>query len=276
MGAPPPQGSPWDLPVSEAPFAFVDLEMTGLDHEHDRVVEVCIDRVVGNERVEQLCTLVKPSERCGGNAHVHGLDADALAQAPSFGEIAPAIEKILDGAILVAHGAIWDVRFLHAEMKRLHRPFKISHYIDTLSLTRRAFALSTHSLDALCIHFGIARGIAHRAEHDVVALRAVFAKCIESLAPVTPRDLWEVRIAERHARPEIVQACLQVLETGAERTLEIVYRPARKPPQNIVLVVTAVLPDLDPPRVIGYQLPGRGRRELRADRILRVTPVERP
>ena len=31
--------------------------------------------------------------------------------------------------------------------------------------------------------------------------------------------------------------------------------------------------DLDPPRVIGYQLPGRGRRELRADRILRVDPA---
>ncbi|MGH7285385.1 MAG: 3'-5' exonuclease [Polyangiaceae bacterium] len=276
MGAPPPEGSPWDLPFAEAPLAFVDLEMTGLDHENDRVVEVCIDRVVGDRRVEILSTLVKPPERCGGNAHVHGLDADALAKAPSFGEIAPAIEKILDGAILVAHGAIWDVRFLQAEMKRLGRPFKIAHYIDTLSLTRRAFAFSTHSLDALCVQFGIQRGIAHRAEHDVVALRAVFAKCIESLAPATPRDLWEVRISERHARPEIVQACVQMLEAGPETALEIVYRPARKPPQNIVLVVTAVRPDLDPPRVIGYQLPGRGRRELRADRILRVTPVERP
>jgi len=36
------------------------------------------------------------------------------------------------------------------------------------------------------------------------------------------------------------------------------------------MVVTAIELDLDPPRVIGYQLPGRGRRELRADRILRI------
>ena len=36
----------------------------------------------------------------------------------------------------------------------------------------------------------------------------------------------------------------------------------------MVLVEIAV--GLDPPRVIGYQLPGRGRRELRADRILRI------
>src|ERR1019366_2434049 len=31
--APPPPGPPWDLPVSETPLAFVDLEMTGLDVE---------------------------------------------------------------------------------------------------------------------------------------------------------------------------------------------------------------------------------------------------
>lgn len=271
MGAPPPQGAPWDSLLAEAPLAFVDLEMTGLDVAIDRVVEVCIDRWVGDRRESLFTSLVKPSERSGGNAHVHGLDENALATAPSFAEIAGEVARLLDGAIFVAHGATWDVRFLEMEMKRLGRPFKITHYIDTLSLTRRAFVLPSHSLEALCAHFKIDRAIAHRAEHDVAALRAVFEKCIASLAPSTPRDLWEVRIAERHARPEIVKAC----ESALQSALEIVYRPARKPPESIVLVITAVRPDLDPPRVIGYQLPGRGRRELRADRILRVTPVER-
>lgn len=271
MGAPPPEGAPWDSPLAETPFAFVDLEMTGLDAQNDRVVEVCVDRVVAGERTEQLCTLVKPPERAGGNAQIHGLDADVLASAPSFADIADQVEKILEGAIVVAHGAIWDVRFLEAEMKRLERPFRIEHYIDTLSLSRRSFALPGHSLDALCTHFGIDRGTAHRAESDVLALRKVFEKCVASLEPKSARDLWEVRIAERHARPEIVRICTESLQ----QELQITYRPARKPPEEILLVVTAVRADLDPPRVIGYQLPGRGRRELRADRILRVHPVPR-
>ncbi len=272
MGAPPPAGAPWDCPLAEAPFAFVDLEMTGLDVENDRVVEVCIDRILGGKRTSLLTTLVKPPpERIGGSAHVHGLDAKALEAAPPFEEVASAIEAILEGAILVAHGAVWDVRFLEAEMKRLSRPFWIEHYIDTLALTRRAFALPGHSLAALCVHFEIDRGVAHRAESDVLALRAVFEKCIASLEPKSARDLWEVRVAERHARPEIMRICTESLQGE----LEIVYRPARKPPETILLVVTAVRADLDPPRVIGYQLPGRGRRELRADRILRVHPVPR-
>ena len=269
MSAPPPESSSWDLPLAEAPLAFVDLEMTGLDAVNDRVVEVCIERVVGGVREDFVATLVKPSERAGGCAHVHGLDEAALADAPPFVDVAPAISRALEGAIFIAHGAIWDIRFMEAEMKRIGVPLKIAHYIDTLSLTRRAFALRGHSLEALCGHFGIDRGVAHRASHDVAALRAVFDRCVTALAPKTPRDLWEVRIAERHARPEIVQACTDALQ----RTVEIVYRPARKSAETMLVVVTAVRSDLDPPRVIGYQLPGRGRCELRADRILRVTPA---
>lgn len=40
------------------------------------------------------------------------------------------------------------------------------------------------------------------------------------------------------------------------------------------MVLVEIVAGLDPPRVIGYQLPGRGRRELRADRILRIEPVD--
>src|SRR6476646_6424387 len=107
--APPPEGIPWDLPIAEAPLAFVDLEMTGLDVAVDRVVEVCIERVVGGQRQQILTSLVFPSERLGGASHVHGLDATTLAGAPPFAELADGIVAILDGAILVAHAAEWDI-----------------------------------------------------------------------------------------------------------------------------------------------------------------------
>jgi DNA polymerase-3 subunit epsilon len=77
-----------------------------------------------------------------------------------------------------------------------------------------------------------------------------------------------VRIAERKARQHLVAQCKEALDAGREVT--VVYRPRARPAEPIRLVVTAIDLGLDPPRVIGYQLPGRGRRELRADRILRI------
>jgi DNA polymerase-3 subunit epsilon len=252
-------------------LAFVDLEMTGLDAERDRVVEVCIERVEGDGAGARLSTLVDPCERAGGAAEVHGIAAEALVGAPPFARIAEDVRTLLSGAIVVAHAASWDVRFLGAEFARAGMAFDLPHWLDTLVLARRAFAFHSYSLDALCGELSIPRGRAHRADSDVLALRAVFGRCLEVLEPASARDLWEVRVGQRCARPAIVDACRE----AATRACAVIltYRPARRAPQRLEMVLVDVLADLDPPRVVGYLLPGRGRRTLRADRILRVEPT---
>lgn len=273
---PPAPGPPWDLPVTEVPFAFVDLEMTGLDVTHDRVIEICVERTVGGAVVDRVETLVSPhppgaTVTSVGNEHVHGIDAATLAGAPAFAAVADDVLRVLGGAVLVAHAAAWDVGFLNMELERAGRPRAVTHYLDTLILSRRAFAFPSYSLNALCTQLGIGRERAHRAGADVLALRAVFERTVTALAPASARDLWEVRVAERHARAAIVEACAAALEKGVPVTLT--YRPSKKQPEPLLMVLTELRADLDPPRVIGYQLPGRGRRDLRSDRILRVDPV---
>ena len=298
--APPPPGAPWDFSIDEAPLAFVDLEMTGLDVTRDRVIEICIERTVGNRVVARIDTLVSPwppgeaprepvaatREPAGstgqppppfakvGNEHVHGITAEALAAAPQFADVADQVLALLDGAIIVAHAAAWDVSFLTMELARAGRERPIEHYLDTLVLARRAFAFPSYSLAALCTQLEIDRGQAHRAGADVAAMRAVFDKVVSPLAPVSARDLWEVRVAERRARVAIVGACVAAMEKGSP--VQITYRPSKRKPEPMLMVLTEVRADLDPPRVIGYQLPGRGRRDLRSDRILRVEPPPPP
>jgi DNA polymerase-3 subunit epsilon len=201
---------------------------------------------------------------------VHGLDAAALAGAPSFPEVAPAVQRILSGGVFIAHGAGWDVRFLHAELHRMGIAPMVQFYIDTLHLSRRSFALPKYSLGALAEHFQWDRGTAHRAESDVRVLRELFRRCTESLSPVSVRDLWEVRAGQRQARAAVVEGCQRAL--ASQEPLLLTYRPSRKPPEDMLFMVQGVRTDLDPPVVMGYQLPGRSRKELRADRILRVDP----
>ena len=271
---PPPPGPPWDSPIAEAPLAFVDLEMTGLDAERDRVVELCIERIQGEGPVARLSTLVDPRERAGGGSEVHGIVAEALIGAPPFERVAGDILALLDGAIVVAHAASWDVRFLQAEFARVGQSFDVPHWLDTVVLARRAFAFPSYSLDSLCGELGIPRGRAHRADSDVLALRSVFARCVEALEPVSVRDLWDVRVGQGHARPAIVDACKAA--AGHGNPVVLTYRAARRAAERLDMVLLEVLSDLDPPRVVGYLLPGRGRRTLRADRILRVEPISVP
>ncbi len=267
----PPDGPLWSLPIPQAPLAFVDLEMTGLDVDHDRVVEVCVERFVGAACVASVSSVVHPGVRIGGAAEVHGIGPAEVAGAPPFAAIAGSILAVLDGAILVAHAASWDVKFLRAEFARTGQPVEIESWLDTLILARRAFAFRSYSLDALCRELGIERGRAHRAESDVRALRELFGRCVAVLQPVSARDLWEVRIGDRRARQAIVDAC----EAAAKHRAPVVltYRAARRAAESMSMVVIEVRSDLDPPQVVGYQLPGRGRRQLRADRILHVEPA---
>jgi DNA polymerase-3 subunit epsilon len=252
--------------------------MTGLDPAKDRVVEVCIERVRGDVVEGRLYTLVRPENIAAadavGNAHVHGIVAEALQGAPVFADLTKQIAALFDGAILVAHGASWDVAFLEAEMARAGSPMPLPHYVDTLNLSRRTFGLKKHSLDALREHFGLDRSRAHRADSDVTALRAVWGKCVATLEPKTARDVWEVRIAERKAREQIIAECTDAIAAGSPVT--VIYRPRSKPPEPMQMVLVEIVAGLDPPRVIGYQLPGRGRRELRADRILRIERAPGP
>lgn len=273
-GQEPPAGPPWDLPIDEAPLAFLDLEMTGLDPKKDRVIELCVEKVVGGAVLDRLETLISPGPGKVGNVHIHGIDEAQLAGAPSFESIAPRLLEVLSGAVIVAHAASWDVAFLEAELARANTPRSFPFFLDTLTLARRVFALQSHSLDALARELSIERARAHRAGDDVRVLRRIFDEVLRQLQPKSPRDLWFVRIGERTARPEIVAACINAAES--KHPVSLRFRPSRKPPVVLEACITQVRTDLDPPRVVGYALPGRGRFELRADRILSITTSSSP
>jgi len=264
----PPEGPPWDLPMRETPFAFVDLEMTGLDSMKDRVLEICVERVLGDAVVARVETLVRPEDGALGNESVHGIGEADLATAPTFREVAPRVLEVLGGAVLVAHAAPYDVAFLCAELRRLDVHLDLGFHLDTLTLSRRVFGFPSHALGALAKTLKIDPGRAHRAGDDVRVLRGVWAALLTELRPETPRDLWHVKIGKRVARPGLIDALRDAM--GHQDPVKIRYRPSGKRPVDFVFVVREVRTDLDPPRVLGYLLPSRGQKELRADRILSV------
>ncbi len=267
----PPRGFPWDNPLRDAPLVFLDLEMTGLRPAVDRVIEVCAERVRGDKLEASLTTLVRPDDGAYGNAHVHGIEREALASAPTFAEIAKDLLDVIDDGILVAHAAEWDVTFLEAELTRTGKPQRFPFFLDTLVMSRRAFVLPSHGLEALSASLGIERQRAHRAGDDVYAMREVFRRIVTALTPDTARDLWHVRIGQRHARPAVVEAAQAAVDLG--KPVKLRYRPAHRGPEDLLFCITSVRTDLDPPRVLGYLHPSRSRRELRADRILQIEPI---
>lgn len=255
----------WEAQLDAVPFAFVDVETTGLDHTADRVVQICVERVVGANRVGRLASLVR-TER-GGAEEIHGLSIDDRRDAPCFAELADRVGELLLDAILVAHAAEHDVAFLRAELARLGRSWQPSHVLDTLPLARHAFTLERYGLVPLSAALQIDNPHPHRADNDVQVLRALWRQLLAELQPKSARELAE-RCAPRADLPQILAEVERAL--SRDEPLQVHYRASRRAAQWLDFRVTSLRRELDPPLVLGYLQHTRGRRELQASRILAI------
>jgi DNA polymerase III subunit epsilon len=263
----PPGGAPWDTPLDRAPLAFVDLEMTGLDLQRDRVVQICVERVEGGRVTDRLCSFVH-CDRGPGPSVVHGITAPDLVGAPSYAALLPRVEELLEGACFVAHGARWDIAFLAAEHHRAGASFACEHFIDTLALSRRTLRRSRHRLADLAEAFGIENPSPHRADNDARVTRELLAVLVHRLEATCPRDLWRAAAGRREVMPEILAVAERAV--ASRKPVVVRYRPSGRGALELEVQLTAIRTDLDPPLVLGYLLHSRGRRELRADRILEL------
>ena len=100
-------------------FATIDFETTGLSAKSDRVIEVGIVRTSADGRtLREYSSLVNPS-RDVGRTDIHGITAGMLRDAPTFAQIVGDVASMLNGAVMVAHNASFDARFLDAELERM-------------------------------------------------------------------------------------------------------------------------------------------------------------
>jgi len=147
-----------------------DTETTGLNPlGGDRMVEIgCIEIVNRVETGRHYHAYFYPERDMPFEAEmVHGLTSTFLSDKPLFAEKAGELLAFIADSPLVAHNASFDFGFLNVELERCGRPpVCISRMRDTLQLARTRHPGAKHSLDALCMRFGIDRS--HRVKHGAL------------------------------------------------------------------------------------------------------------
>ncbi|HUP67299.1 MAG TPA: DNA polymerase III subunit epsilon [Sphingomicrobium sp.] len=147
-----------------------DTETTGLNPSGgDRMVEIgCVEIFNRMETGRHFHCYFNPERDMPFEAEmVHGLTNLFLSDKPRFAEQAEALLEFIEDSPLVAHNASFDFGFLNHELERCGRPHVGLHrMVDTLSLARTRHPGAKHSLDALCVRFGIDRS--HRVKHGAL------------------------------------------------------------------------------------------------------------
>ncbi len=149
-----------------ADFATIDFETTGLRAGLDRVLEIGIVRTDSRGKtLAEYSTLVNPGRDVGPTS-IHGITATSVLGAPRFEEILPDLADLLNGTVLVAHNAKFDVRFLRMELERSKCGFQEIDALCTLELMYMGFPRGPRKLMDCCQSFGIPCGEAHHALED--------------------------------------------------------------------------------------------------------------
>ena len=159
-----------------------DTETTGLNPAGgDRIVEIgCVEIYNRVETGRHFHAYFNPEREMPSEAEaVHGLTAIFLSDKPRFTELADDLLGFIEDAPLVAHNASFDFGFLNFELQRCGRPAVcMTRMVDTLALARSKHPGAKHSLDALCMRFGIDRSqrVKHGALLDAQLLAQVYVE----------------------------------------------------------------------------------------------------
>lgn len=175
-----------DFLLEEVTFTVLDVETTGLSpNRGDRVCEIALLRVRGEAELTSFCTLVDPGRRLSPGAFaVNRISQEMLCGKPRFSEIADRVLNLMQGSVLVAHNAPFDLGFLNAEMGMAQRTLPNVPVVDTLRLARSCFRFYSNRLEAIARSLGLVGcSDLHRAQGDAWLTWRVLLRFLDDLRP---------------------------------------------------------------------------------------------
>ncbi|HJU88332.1 MAG TPA: 3'-5' exonuclease [Gemmatimonadaceae bacterium] len=174
-----PQEDPDSL--SRLSYVVVDVETTGgRPWTGDRITEVAAIVVRDGQTVDRFETLVNPERPIPPMiTRLTNISWEMVRHAPTFRDICDQVIAVLEGHVFVAHNAMFDWRFLSAEVTRASGRRLQGRRLCTVRLARRVLPqLRSRRLDSLAFHYGVEIRNRHRAGGDATATAQVFLRLL--------------------------------------------------------------------------------------------------
>ena len=164
-------------------FAVIDFETTGLSPARgDRAIEIAVVHATPDGQITGEWETLIRVDRDLGRQDIHRITPADIEEAPRFEQIAADLADLLDGRVVVAHNAGFDLRFLQAEYAEIgyRIPVGPATSLCTMQIGRR-LGLRPATLAACCDTFDIPLVDAHRASADTRATAELLGAYIASM-----------------------------------------------------------------------------------------------
>jgi DNA polymerase III epsilon subunit family exonuclease len=170
-------GLPEELTNTE--YVVFDLETTGLDVMSNGITEIGAVKIIDGKIAEEFHSLIKPDYPISDEiVRITGITADMVKDAPKISSVIPDFIKFINGAVLVAHNADFDTKFIKRFASAEEYEVK-NKVLDTLDLSRKYLhGLKKFDLHTVADKFGIVFHH-HRALSDAYATAEVLIELMK-------------------------------------------------------------------------------------------------
>jgi DNA polymerase III subunit epsilon len=170
-------------PLLDVEFVVLDLETTGGSPANDRITEVGAVKIRGGEVLGTFHTLVNPEVSIPPLiSALTGITNGMVAEAEPIEVVLPCLLEFLGGAVLVAHNASFDRRFVQANLERHGYQRMANRVVCTARLARKLLPrdeVPNVRLATLAAYLGATVAPCHRALTDARATVDVFHSLLE-------------------------------------------------------------------------------------------------
>ncbi|TAH52302.1 MAG: hypothetical protein EYC68_08355 [Chloroflexota bacterium] len=170
-------------------YVALDLEFTGLNPEHDAILEVGAVKFRDDQVLDTWACLVNPGRALSTKVErLTGITRADIERAPSFSSLIPSLGRFVGENPIVGHTVWLDMQFLQRGGMRLQNPT-----LDTFELASILIPYAArYSLAQLARELKIEYATKHRALEDAKATHQLFLALLERAAQLNPKTIQEI------------------------------------------------------------------------------------
>lgn len=233
-------------------YTALDLETTGLNPKHDKIIEVGAVRVRNGRITDRFQSLINPGVALPDKiVQLTGITGEELGDAPHPERVLPELLDFLGDDVILGHSVMFDYSFLKKEAvnQGLWKTEQNHWGLDTLRLARIFLPeLQSRRLTELCAYYQIEHQ-AHRALGDAESTALLYQLFVREFYDRKKADDNEVRTGKHLLTDEDRERLFEPFPLVYKIKKESPARPHQKEKLYSLLAEHKIVPDYDVERL---------------------------